>query len=253
MSEARPAARYLAEFAVIVIGVLVALLAESAWDERGERKEEAEALVRISEEVALDTSRISNAGLWLDFVIPSAERAAEILAGRDTLSSSKQLAVLYAASLVNSVGSGTTTWDELAGAGRTSLIRDADLRRGLNRYYVERTNFENRRGNLPDIYRATILGLLPRDYTRRVLADCVRATSGLNSAPLLDAFSAIINCPVVPTTDADLLLESVRARPDLTIEVGRLAYDLVGVREYLTRFHAEHDGLTAGLQERLSR
>jgi hypothetical protein len=53
-----PWARFAAEFGVIVVGVLVALLAESAWQERGERSDEPEVLERISAELGLDSAII---------------------------------------------------------------------------------------------------------------------------------------------------------------------------------------------------
>ena len=236
-----PVGRLLAEFGVIVIGVLVALFAESAWQERGERIEEREVLERIHLEVVEDSGRISGTGLWLDFVTPAARRVPMILEGRDTLPASGALALIYAASTINTPGALIWSWDELRQNGRTDLIRDDELRRGLSGYYGLSDEFEEGREALPASYRATVLGLLPTDYMRRILNECLRDENG---RPLVDAIGALESCPVVPAdADGDSLLRRLSSTAGLVPEATRLAYELELMRERYGTLAAYRDTL----------
>lgn len=245
-----PVGRLVAEFGVIVIGVLVALFAESAWQERGNRAEEAEVLARIQEEVRADSSRLATAGAWLEFVLPAAERVPGILAGRDTLPPEGQLALLYGAATVNRANPRFWTWDELRETGRSALIRDADLRSGIQTYFGLSEAFDAERETLPDQYRAVTVGLIPPEYTYRVLERCLRDGDRSDAPPRSDAFAALSACRERPETDPAELLAELRERPDLQIEAGRLAYELGLARETFELLRAQRDTLLAAFASR---
>ncbi len=95
MSGRGPAVgRLVAEFGVIVMGVLVALLAESAWTERGDRLEEREVLGWISQDLAADSTSLAVDRSWVEMALPAAAESRDIPAGRDTLSATARLAPL---------------------------------------------------------------------------------------------------------------------------------------------------------------
>jgi hypothetical protein len=94
-----PWARFAAEFGVIVVGVLVALLAESAWQERGERSDEPEVLERISAELGLDSAIILDDVDWFGQLVPILEEARAVLRGESDLTPGPALAVVFTAGL----------------------------------------------------------------------------------------------------------------------------------------------------------
>jgi hypothetical protein len=123
-----PIGRLAAEFAVIVVGVLVALLAESAWQERGERAREQVIL-----EDLLDEFRENERRLLRDIDLSQASREsavawAAVMKGGVQVSSDS-VATLWA---------GALNWgrfDPVTGAlrsvvdgGELSLIRNDELR-----------------------------------------------------------------------------------------------------------------------------
>ena len=126
-----PVARLTAEFAVIVIGVLVALFAESAWEERGERIEEREALVRIRAELADDSIDLANDESWLRLAGTAAAAAEHVVEGRDSLSSAGRLAVLYGAVLQTTPLMPSGTWQDLTAAGRSGKPAGSERRPGV--------------------------------------------------------------------------------------------------------------------------
>lgn len=245
-----PVGRLFAEFAVIVVGVLVALFTESAWQERGDRVEEAEVLRRITGEIRADSSSLATAGLWLEFVVPSAERVPDILAGRDTLPAHNQLALLYAAATVNRPGSTFWTWDELRETGRTSLIQDRELRSRLTRYFGLSAEFARGRAELPDTYRAVATGMIPAEFTLRVLNRCLRAEAGSESGPRTNALAALEACDEVPRADARSLLDELQEYDGLAVEAGRLAYELGQIAEEFETLVEERRATLAALEGR---
>ncbi|MDX1579448.1 MAG: hypothetical protein R3266_13255 [Gemmatimonadota bacterium] len=251
-SGAIPFGRLLAEFAVIVIGVLVALLTESWWQERGERREEREALVRIHDEIVADSLRLQRTGLWLDFVIPAADRVPEILTGRDTLPLTGQLALLYAAATVNQTGYLFWTWDELRETGRTGLIRDPEVRASLVRYFAASADLEEGRNGLPDTSRAMTVGLMPSAFANRILNRCLRAEAVPDAGPREDALAGLEACTERPGVDPATLLARLRGQDGLAIEAGRLAYELTQLRGNLSLMRAQRDSTLAVLEARRS-
>lgn len=244
-SSRLPILRLASEFTVIVVGVLVALLAESAWQERGERAEERDVMRRIEDEIRSDSLRLAGTREWLDFAVPAAQRSQEILAGRDTLPTTGALALLYAAATVNTPTALVFTWDELRETGRTGLIEDEGVRRTLRLYYWASDRLEKWREELPERYRAMALGSFPTDYAVRVLARCLRAEDRPDARARSDAFDALLGCPESPAADAEDLLARFRALDGVEIELGQLTYELIALRGGLDIFAARRDSALA--------
>lgn len=246
----------MAEFAVIVIGVLVALLVESAWQERGERAEEREALERIRRELVADSLDRFNDEAWLRMARPSAEAAGPVLAGTDTLPGPAALAVVYGAVLVNTTLTEQGTWHDLTAAGRSELISDPELRGRLIRYYSQRDRRERaRERDLPTELRTRVVSTLPITYTQVVLDRCARrarAPSELVEGARSDAFEALLRCDVVPDEGVDRFVTRLRAMPDVDLALGELRYGLRTFREEIVRTGEAFDALLAALDRAIA-
>ena len=225
-------ARFASEVAVIVLGVLIALFAESAWTERGERAEERRVLQRLADELAEDSASLAALSAWGVEAERSIDRARAILDSRDTLPGPAQLAHLYAAATVWTLVSPTSTWDELVQAGRLALVEDADVRRLAVAYYDAREQTEGDMNLLgEDPYRRAVVAILPSDFTYGVLTGCLRnpavpvGNSGANDI-WIGAASRADRCELEPAEGVGDWLSLMRARDDLDEALGERAYRL---------------------------
>ena len=110
-------------------------------------------------------------------------------------------------------------------SGRTDLISDVELRRAITRYYAQKQTLEERRQSLPTDYRADIVGMLPTEYTDRVLRQCVWEPTMSRPFPNREGFAAVAACEVTPAEGVDVWLARIRELPDLERRVRRLAYE----------------------------
>jgi hypothetical protein len=226
-----PWTRLAAEFVVIVVGVLVALLAESAWQERGERIEEKQVLERIAEDLEADSTSLVVDRDWAELALSTARESREILAGRDTLAPATRLAILYAAATVRSEARFTRTWDDLTASGRVSIIRDPDLRRGLIDFYARMDQLDRDQDELSIDYRSDVVATLPTTFTRAVLEACMRVGDVADGGLYADVESRLRSCSVRPDEDPDELLRRLRSVPGIERSLGELSYALAGVED----------------------
>lgn len=248
-----PFARLAAEFAVIVIGVLVALLAESAWQERGERVQEREVLERISEDLVTDSSGLASDRAWTGFALAAAEDARHVLAERDTLAPPARLAVLYAAATVRMPIRFTRTWDDLTASGRVSIVSDPDLRRALIDFYGRVEEIRQAQADLTSEYRAAVVATLPTRFTRRILGSCIRAEDSLGSEARPDVNAAIRGCAVEPDEDANALLRRVREIDGIERALGARTYAIVSIEEFVESAESSFANLRSQLDAELER
>lgn len=227
--------RLVAEFSVIVVGVLVALLAESAWTERGKRAEERGILEWIYQDLAEDSSSMALDRAWVDMVVPAAAEARGILAGRDSHSAIGRLTVLYAASTIRQSPEQVRTWDDLIASGRISLIRDVEVRRAIMAFYGTVGALRTDQQALPTDFRTTVIAILPTDFTRGVLVECVRNPDGSDATLRADVEVALRSCTVDPGEAPATLLAQIRADPGIERSLGELTYQLAGIAETLGR------------------
>ncbi|MFC1575400.1 hypothetical protein ACFL5A_01975 [Gemmatimonadota bacterium] len=116
---------------VIVVGVLLALAGDAAWAERGDRIREREVLEDLLDEFRENDARLAN-DIQINRRAAAAGAAwAEVMLGKDTVSSDS-LAALYIAS------NNTARFDPVTGAlrsvldgGELDVIRDDELRQFL--------------------------------------------------------------------------------------------------------------------------
>lgn len=131
------ALRLLGEFAVIVVGVLVALAADRWNQARLATDTELVYLDRLAADVRADSVEAATA----------LERIPTALAARDSLLRAVDRQAALPPDLASAVFRAwetvrlppPTTWGELTSSGAAIVISDVDLRRGLSEYYAART------------------------------------------------------------------------------------------------------------------
>ena len=237
------AGRLVAEFGVIVIGVLVALLAESWWDERGERARERATLQRLSEELAGDSTQLAVWGDWLAIMEPSIAVARDVLDGGRPLSNSASLAMTYAAATEVTTRRPIGTWDDLLASGRLADVSDADLRRAIVGFHGEFDALVEKGGALPDDYRIAVTALVPSPVTQGILDGCILpepAESPQRQGPRANVIEALRACSVVDDTIAASLLVALRRRPALGEALEARSYEIDNLRD---RYETVFEGL----------
>lgn len=246
------AGRLVAEFGVIVIGVLVALLAESWWDERGERARELATLERLSDELVGDSTQLAVWGDWLAIMEPSIAVARDVLEGGRPLSASASLAMTYAAATQVTVRRRIGTWDDLVASGRLAEVSDPDLRRAIVGFYGEFDALEADGEALPDDYRIAVTAMVPSPVTQGILDGCILpdpAERPQRPGPRADVIEALRACAVVDDAVAISLLDSLRRRPALGEALEARSYEVDNMGD---RYRSVVEGL-ARLRDELDR
>lgn len=130
--------RAFGEFAVIVLGVLVALAADAWNDRRLDRLEEREYLSRLHGDLARDTAQYAFVLAWMERKEEALDSVATWLA--EVGSSPDSLVMAHHLGAASNFGwnvgpLGTSaTFEDLRSSGKLGLITNADLRAGLIRY-----------------------------------------------------------------------------------------------------------------------
>jgi len=159
--------RLLAEFFVIVAGVLVALTADAAWDLREDRRQEEGYYVALRHDLEADTAEYTIALRMTRRSLETARYVRSVILG-DTVGSARPLSQsLYYASWVNYPDWSSGTMEELYSAGTIRLIRDRSIKESLHSYRALVTEWRPRvQGPEYDAYqeyRKISAGLVPLD------------------------------------------------------------------------------------------
>ena len=153
------------EFIVIVVGVLVALGADAAWNERYDRVREREALLDLREEF------IENESTLLRDIETNraAQRAGQawtaVMSERSAVSADSARALFLTAIQDARFDPGTGALRSIVDGGELGLITNSDLRRALAGW-ADRMDEARRTGNETGIQRSTLIPFLlsiPRD------------------------------------------------------------------------------------------
>lgn len=150
MPETRLSLRRAAgEFAVIVLGVLVALAADAWNDRRLDRAEEREYLERLHTALQEDTAQYQFILNWMDRKEAGLRRVDELLSSPTAIVQDSEDFASHLAAAQNfgwNVGplGARATFEDLRSSGKLGLLREVDLRNRLIEYYG-RTESEDRR------------------------------------------------------------------------------------------------------------
>ena len=207
-----PLARLLAEFSVIVIGVLVALGVEGWREDVAERALEHDYLQRLETEFRNDSSRIAAAIEARSVQQGHIDNALEILEAGGGNGTDDLLSVFMASRSVWSRQIGAT-FQELIGSGRLRIVSNADLRIRLVGFYswinvaiVDAPGLRDRM-----LYRDIVRGEIDPQ-----LQESLRACGGAQARILgLPDTNMVETCEYAATPDeAAIILDRIRSNPD---------------------------------------
>jgi hypothetical protein len=207
-----PVARLLAEFSVIVIGVLVALGVESWREDVAERALEYDYLQRLETEFKNDYLRITTAIEARSVQQGHIDNALKILEVGGSNGTDDLLSVFMASRSVWSRQIGAT-FQELIGSGRLRIVSNADLRIRLVGFYswinvaiVDAPGLRDRMS-----YRDIVRGEIDPQ-----LQESLRACGGAQARILaLPDTNMVETCEYAATPDeAAIILDRIRSDPD---------------------------------------
>jgi len=162
--------RFTAEFAVIVLGVLVALFMESAWEDRQERELAGEYLERLKDEAGLNRVEMEFDKRFAGINCSASQIAYRGLSGTTPLPAEALLRSVWAASLNRVSNYRASTYEDLVASGRLGLIRDAELRDRILGYYEN--DIDTWRPSRDADFRRTVFRRLPPDWTTAMVEVC---------------------------------------------------------------------------------
>jgi hypothetical protein len=128
------ARRLIAEFVVIVAGVLVALAVNAAWEARSERVQELEYYRSLARDLVSDTAEYHVALRMTARSIEAALHVRAVALGEEPTSPRPLSLSLEYASWVNYPDWSSGTVEELYGAGTIRLLRDQRIKDALHTY-----------------------------------------------------------------------------------------------------------------------
>lgn len=236
----KPGTRFqwlLSETLVVVLGVLIALSLDDYWTDRQERILEVEYVGRIQDDVDADIAYVEETirDLW-DRKLQALDAIAPIVRGREPVPDNLEeffrnvaLGGIGGASSTRWVTS--TTFDDLESTGNLRLIRDADMRRRIARYYDDFDTLYNRSRDRKSGYVKFVHTLLPAELRGEMDFDAMqefasdRAVERFTSADFQDLMNQEYN------------FTFFNQRTEFSASGRRLAKDL---ENYARRLHDEN-------------
>ena len=236
----------LAELAVIVVGVLIALFAENAWNDHNDRLEGEAYLSRLSAELKKNLEYLDNDISWTRQACHSTESAlTEIRKLESNPDPSLTLRLIVSSATFPSPDYQRVTFDDLIGTGNLSLIDSATLREDIVSVYTNLLEGLNawRPPKDTDIRKAAVR-TLPSEYIVRVISECLLDPDTGMLSPSMRA------CNTVPAAHApDFWYERLMARPDIEGALSERAWQvcdfdrsMTDVRNRLENLVTELDG-----------
>jgi hypothetical protein len=172
--------RLVGEFVLIVVGVLVALMVETALENRKDQDLGDEYLARIKQDLQQDKNAIANR---VEFFGDVQGFTNDVLAWLDTdqaVDHDLLVASFYAAEVWPFMPN-LSTYQDLQSTGNIRLLHDIDLRTSLSAYY-NKANMSITGWIPSEIYRAIIRGIIPNDVQELIRQNCP-TTDDLDAVP----------------------------------------------------------------------
>jgi hypothetical protein len=159
----------LSETLVVILGVLIALGLNDYWTLRQEKTLELEYLRRIQKDIGSDIELIDQYGKRLlerkmkalDAIAPIVRGNAPVPEDVESFLRNVSLGALGGAAPTN--WTTNTTFEDLKSTGNLRLIRNADLRRKITRYYKEFEEFHTRTHDRKTKYAKTVWSVMPAE------------------------------------------------------------------------------------------
>jgi hypothetical protein len=159
----------LSETLVVILGVLIALGLNDYWTLRQEKIFELEYLRRMQEDIGTDIELIDDFGKRLlerkmkalDAIAPVVRGNTPVPEDVESFLRNVSLGALGGAS--PTYWTTNTTFEDLKSTGNLRLIRNADLRRKITRYYEEFDGFHTRSRDRKTEYAKTVWSVMPAE------------------------------------------------------------------------------------------
>jgi hypothetical protein len=165
----------LSELVIVVAGVLIALAANSWNDDRLARGEEAEVVARLASDLHEDLERLEGQAAAIDAKEAALLRLQAVFAAADPHPDN---AAAFLRDVMDAANYGwtqfearRTTFRELVGTGKFSLIRDPELREMINEYYDFDTSTHQRIDERQTAFPHLAYLLVPRENEGSVERD----------------------------------------------------------------------------------
>lgn len=166
--------RLFIEFAVIVLGVLVALLMESAWQDRQDHQLAEEYLDRLRDDLADNRGVLETDVAFMRQNCSSAQALLGALTGDAELPAEELVIEAWGAALNYTPAYQTSTWEDLLASGRLGLIESAELRtRIIDLFQADVSTWRPARDSE---YRVAMLRTLPGEWMSRSASECLTLT-----------------------------------------------------------------------------
>lgn len=235
------AGRVLAEFSIIVVGVLVALLLESALEDwrEGRLADRYEERLLAEARFNQDDFRIDRE--WIeDMCVVGAELERELWTDGPEPDSLLLRAFVLALHRTNALR--TATYRDLVATGNLALLDDLELRNDILDFYENQVeNIRTWRPTAENAYRAAVLPRVPTGWSAGVV-ECVRSDDANRMRPDWRV------CGREPGGGAEAVLEGIRAVPGLRDALATRSYDLCTYPGIQGEAEESLDSLLAELQ-----
>ena len=221
------------EFLVIVSGVLVALVLESAWQDWMDQRLVGNYIQRLQEEVEFNLAELELDRRWTGVGCESGQSAYDALWDEEIESSTQPVLLLdlFVTALNREPLYRTTTYQDLVSTGRLSLIGDSKLREQIISFYEGREAQEVWRPKLDNPYRKIVLQTLPPEWAIET-ADCI--TDG--QAEYEPDWK---QCRVEPANGHEAVIAELRVRPQLRDHLSNRVYWMCNYPRFLDRSREE--------------
>jgi hypothetical protein len=211
--------KLVAEFFLIVAGVLAALAADTAFENRRDNELRDEYLARIEADLKSDAEAINYRIAFFNDVQVFCGDVLNWLGADEPVDKDTLLASFYAAEVWAFLPS-RSTFEDLQSTGNIRLLDDIELRTSLSRYY-NRADTSRAGWNPAEDYREVIRGVIPNDVQALIRQNCP-TTDNMDERP-----TGFPDCEL-PGVDYD----------EMTRLFARLKED-VAFQETLTYRHSE--------------
>lgn len=217
-----------AEFFLIVLGVLVALMIESWLQQRHDDSLRDEYLVRLAADLEVDHHALENR---IEFFIAIRGFALETLTWlkSDKPADEKAMLAAYYAAERWGFAPVSNTYEDLQSTGNIRLLDDIDLRMLLTAYHTTASRMENDGWDLPQTYREIIRGAIPPEVQLTIRELC--PTTNFHDTEM----TLVEHCPLPKSVIESLNgeMESLRQVPRMIEILGYHVTEIdVAVRQY---------------------
>ncbi|PKG96828.1 hypothetical protein [Paraglaciecola sp. MB-3u-78] len=196
------------DFAVVVIGILVAMQLADWEENKNESKITEEYTLLLMEDLKADQRSAKNAENYYFQVQQFGKNALTLWANSQGLSPEQLVVSFYQASNIFANNSTSGTYDSLASTGRLGLIGGPQLASTLSNYYARA--LDSLIYSSPP-YRMEVRGILPPDVQDLIRQNCVKLTiEGTLNEVLSDTCDIGLN-----TKEAQSILSDLKEHPKI--------------------------------------